>query len=264
MPAKKAPAKSEEKQVSKAAFLKSLNSKKAAAKAAAKTERKGFLSDAEIAAKLGLGDGDRMTTPGKVSKIVFYFAKNDSARPAFRFVYVAVSDDKNINGTTFSKNIIIEEVNTPNFSKTEEEAMEELFQEFQGLGDVTAKWTDPLADAVEAAEQHTKDKTDISLSINCFKRKSKPGQPLGIGVYPNPARATDNSDLEDDEEEYEDADETLVGKWVTWTDDAGSLDFFAEAYDEDSDTYSGKDEEDNEYTEVPASECELAEDQGEE
>lgn len=278
MPAKKQ--QTAEKKVTKAAFLKAMNKDKTAAKAAAKTERKGFLDDGALADKLGLKAGDRLTTAAKVSNIRFYFAKNDTARPAFRFAYVCVSDDKHINGTTVSNNIILEEVDTPKFQKSKEEAYEDLFGEFQGLGEDTKSWDNPLEEAVEAAEYHTKEKTNISVTLNCY---AKAAGGVGIGVTPNPARMTDDSDLEEEEEEeeYEDVEEEeeeapkktrgrakkkkggeLVDKWVTWTDDEGSLDFFAESYDEEEESYTGQDEEGEEYT-APASECELAEEQGE-
>ena len=251
MPKKATSNQAEDKQVSEAAFLKAFDKKKAAAKAAAKVERAAFLDDSAIMEKLGLKANDRQTFHGAVSKITFSFAKNDSNRPMFRFAYVLVSDDKAANGLIVSNNHIVEESKDKESGevwRTEEEALENLFGEFQGLGEDTTSWDDPLKASVAAAKKHTADKTPISITLHHYvSRKGTHG--LGVKVN-GPLGDDDNSDLEDsdDTSSEESSDEfnpdDYLGGFVEFdNDDYGHIRIQVTSYDAENHTFSGTDSE---------------------
>jgi hypothetical protein len=236
-----------ETQVSEAAFLKVLNTKKTAAAAAAKTERKGFLDDSAVLDKLGIASGESKTFHGSVSKIVMDFAKKDKNRPMFRFVYVIASDDKSANGTVVNNNFIIEDgVNKEGVVfRTEAEVLENLFQEFQSLGEDTTKWVkDPCGEAAKAAKLHTKEKTPVSITVKHWDN----GKKSGMNVYANTVPVSDNSDLEDEvnEEEADDSDfdpEDWIGGYVTFTsEEYGNVRMLVSSYDADTETFSGTDD----------------------
>ncbi len=259
----------EEKQVNEAQFLKNLNKHKAAASAAAKVDRPtGILDDAAIMARLGLDQkGMSVTLNGRVSKIQFAYAKEDTTRPYFRFAYSLSEDSPNTGkgkGTIVSNyHELTEASKNGEVWRTVEQAYEHLYGEFQGLGDVTKDWKDPLVDAVKAAKKHTADKTEIQLNISTFERAN--GN-LGVNYrVVNAGAPADNSDLETEESEESEEEgsyEDWIGGWVTWTDDDGSVDFLIESFDTDNSLFCGKDEEDNEY-EAPVDQCEWCDNQRE-
>lgn len=260
----------EDTQVNEATFLKSLNKKRAAAKAAAKSDRPtGMLDDAAIMARLGLEEeNDRITVSARVSKIQMGFAKKDTNRPYFRFAYSLTENSPNSNK---GKGLIVsnyheltEAEKDGEVWRTEEEAFEKMYFEFQGLGEVTKNWEDPIGDALECAKKHTKNKTEIQVSLSVYARKNGD---LGLNI--SVTNVLDNSDIEDStdtEETDEGTDEAVpydewVGGWVTWTDSTGSADFCIESYDEENETFSGTNEDDEEYTDAPVAECEWCKDQ---
>lgn len=247
---KKATSQNEDKKVSEAAFLKAFDAKKAAAKAATKEKRpSGLLDDVGIMKKLGLDVGDRQTFNANVSKIVMSFAKNDPSRPMFRFVYIIVSDDKRANGTIISRNFIIEEGVRKDGTvwKSEEEALNELFFEFQGIGDDTEKWAnDPIKKCVEAAKHHTKENTPVTLTIAHSTAKDDSSKHY-MNVRVNPALADDNSDLDQSDEEESSDDEfnaeDWLGGWVEFdNNEYGHIRMKVEEYDADSHTFTGTDD----------------------
>lgn len=270
----------EEAQVNESQFLKRLNKNKAAAKAAAKAERPtGIMDDSQIMEALGLTEeGDRITLSARVSKIAFNFAKKDTNRPYFQFRYAFTANSPNSDkgkGLIVSNYIELTEgvSNSGEVYRTEEQAYESLFYEFQGIGDDTKGWTDPLKEALASAKKHTAEKTEVTVTVSVYK--SNRTQELGMNIRVNPL-LTDDSDLEDEEPDNEDIESSeeeneeeegsytdWIDGWVAWTDDEGTVEFQVESYDEDSNTFSGKDEADDEYTDVPADECEWAEDQRE-
>lgn len=212
---------SAEKTISKAQFLKALDKKAAVARTAATAERKtGFATDHDTLAKLEIPPGESKTFPAKVSRILFSFAKDDANRPAFRFNYGIVSDNPKYNGTIVGNYMILEEGKDKKgeIFRTEEQAQEQVFGEFQGLGEDTAAWTknprvNPLALAVEAAEQHTKEKTDISVNVRHWV--SRDGKSSGMNVFVKGLLANDNSDLEATEpEETDEATEADPLDWI--------------------------------------------------
>lgn len=256
----------EEKQVNEAQFLKSLNKKSAAAKAAAKAERPtGIMTDAVIMKKLGIEDeGDSITVAARVSKIQFGYAKKDTDRPYFRFAYALSENSPN---TDAGKGMIVstyheltEAEKDGDVWRTEEQAYEQLFFEFQAIGESTKDWKDPNTEALKAAKKHTADKTEIQLTLSVYAKRDGG---VGLNIRPDTVAPSDNSDLEDDNEEESEDEADLndfVGGWVTWTDDEGSVDFKVTAYNEEDDTFSGVDADDDEY-EAPIAECEWCDDQ---
>lgn len=263
-------AKAKEAQVNEATFLKSLNKKKQAAKIAAKSERpSGILDDTAILNRLGLtAENERISVPAKVSKIQPGFAKNDTNRPYFRFAYVLTDNSPNSGK---GKGLIVsnyheltEAEKDGEVFRTEEQAFEKLFYELQGIGEDTKsleKDDEIMAKTLELAKKHTSAKTEVLLSISTYKRGN--GN-LGINITPNPL-VVDNSDLGESSDSSEKSDDfdpnDWIGGWVTWTDDEGSVDFCIESYDEDSHTFSGKDEDDAEYSDAPVDQCEWCDDQ---
>jgi len=198
---------SEDKQVSEAAFLKSLDKQRATAAAAAKTARRtGFPDDHEILEKLEIPVGQSKTFNAAVSAIKFSFAKDDANRPAFRFQYVVVSDNMRYNGVQLSNYYILEaQAPTDKWKgRTLEEAQAELFGEFQGLGEDTSGWAadprvNPLATAVQVAKEHTAAKTPITLTVQHWESKDKQKTGMRVTVK-GPIADADNSDLVTDEE----------------------------------------------------------------
>lgn len=234
----------DDKSVTPAAFLAALNKKKAALVKGAKTERRvGYLDDKSILMKLGVEPGVRKVFPASVSKIVFSFAKDDAARPAFRFSYVINSTDPKANGTVVSNYYILEEGVKQDGTvwQTEEQASEKIAGEFQGLGEDTAGWT--TEDFVTAAQKHTKDKTPISVTISSYVSK-KDNEPK-INVLPNPidddAAPADNSDLDGDD--AFDGNE-WVGLYIEFEHESvdGRVRMLVESYDAENDTFIGVDD----------------------
>jgi hypothetical protein len=213
------------KQVSEAAFLKALAAKKGQLVKSAKKKRPdGMMSDTAILEKLGIGPKESKTYTGKVNTVKFYFAKQDASRPAFRFVYTLISDDKAANGTNVSKNIILEETE----HRTLERNIDDLLFEFQGLGEDTESFKDVMKEVIAAATRHTRDKTPVRITIGHWVGEKTSG--MNVKVYP-----LDDSDLdseeEEDEEESEDEEEQE----------------FEEVEDEESDDEESDDEEDEEF-----------------
>lgn len=233
----------DDKSVTPAAFLAALNKKKAALVKGAKTERRvGYLDDKSILMKLGVEPGVRKVFPASVSKIVFSFAKDDTARPAFRFSYVINSTDPKANGTVVSNYYILEEGVKQDGTvwQTEEQASEKIAGEFQGLGEDTAGWT--VEDFVTAAQKHTKDKTPISVTISSYISK-KDNEPK-INVLPNPidddSAPADNSDL--DQDDFNPLE--WVGAYITFEHETvdGTVRMLIESYDEATECFIGVDE----------------------
>jgi hypothetical protein len=262
-------AKAKEAQVNESAFLKQLNKNKQAAKVAAKSERpSGILDDAAILDRLGMtAEEERISIPAKVSKIQPGFAKGDTNRPFFRFAYV-LTDNSPISGKGKGMMLsnyheLTEGTKDGEVFRTVEEAFEKLFYELQGIGENTKsleKDDEIMSKTLDLAKKHTANKTEVMLSISTYKRGN--GN-LGINITPNPL-SVDNSDLDDksDDSEESDFDATeWIGGWVTWTDDDGSVDFCIESYDEDSHTFTGKDENGDEYSEAPVDQCEWCDNQ---
>jgi len=263
----------EEKQVNPAAFLKALNKKKTAAKAAAKAERPtGIMDDAAIMARLGLeNEGDRVTIAARVSKIQMGFAKQDANRPYFQFFY-SLSDNSALSdkgrGTIVNNYREVAAATNADGEewRTEEQALEQLFFEFQALGENTSEWANPLEDAVACAAKHTAAKTEIQVGFSVYKSKKNGNLGLNISVV---GAESDNSDLDESEDtESEDTEgteegsyEDWIGGWVTYTDDEGDVDFLIESYDSEADTFSGTDEDGGEWSEAPCDSCVWCEDQ---
>jgi D-alanyl-D-alanine carboxypeptidase len=229
----------EEKTVTTAAFLASLNKKKASLVKGAKEERQtGYLEDAAILTKLGVEEGDRKTFPASVSKVVFSFAKDDTARPAFRFHYIVDSSDPRAKGTVVQNYYILEEGKKQDGTvwQTEEQAAAKIAGEFQGLGEDTSGWT--VEDFVTAAQKHTKDKTPISVTISAYRNKK---DEIKMNVTPNPvadSAPADNSDLE----EFD--GNAWVGVYIEFAHESvdGTVRMLIESYDADTDSFIGVDD----------------------
>lgn len=275
----------EEKQVNEVQFLKSLNANQAAAKAASKEKRPdGVISDAEILKRFGLEkEGDTVTVSATVSKIQLGFAKKDTSRPFFRFAY-SVKDSSPLTGLgkgtllstyhelTEGKNKTDGEVYV---YRTVEEAYAQMYYEFQGIGEQTDKWANPVKDAIDAAKKHTKEKTEVSLTLSAYWSDKKKACGLNIRVNP----VLDNSDLEPEDDDLVEPDEETndddttasweewVNGWVTWEDESGpdnAVDVLLTSFDTDSETFCGTDEEGNEYTDIPTAEVTWCENQRDE
>jgi hypothetical protein len=261
-------AKSGEKQVSEAAFLKSINKDLAVAKAAAKKERpKSALDGEQIAKVLGLELGQRYILSGQVATVSFGFAKDDANRKYFRFAYSLtengpsgsgigqivsnyheLTEGKKSDGTVF---------------RTKEKAYENLYYELQGLGEDTEAYTNPDSDALKAAKHHTAAKTAVNLAIS-YTKSAKDGKNY-VNFYPQ--GPIDNSDLNtgtDTDTEGEESEEfdpsAWVGTWITWTDSEGSVDFKVEKFDDEG--FYGSDSE-SEYGPAPFAEVEYIDPQPE-
>lgn len=194
-----------DKQVSQAAFLKALAAKKTQLLQSAKKPRPaGLLSDVEILEKLGIEPNASKTFNGNVNTIKPFFAKDNPARPGYRFAYTIVSDDRKANGVTVSKNIILEETDY----RTLEQASDDLLFELQGLGEDTDKYKSPDKEVQQAIERHTKNKTPIRITIKHWTSNDK----AGMNIRVNPS---DDSDLDseeeapdDDSQEFEEVEES--------------------------------------------------------
>jgi len=268
--------KQEDTQVNEAAFLKALNKSKAAAKAAAKADRPtGLLDDAAILARLGLKEAnDAVTLNCRVSKVQMGFAKKDTARPYFRFAYVLT---ENSPETGKGKGMIVsnyheltEAEKDGEVWRTEEDAYEKMYFEFQGLGETTKDWADPLAEAMAAAKRQTKNKTEIQIRFSAYERNNGT---LGlnisvVNVLNNDDLGDDTEDADDDTDESEDEGNVplseWVGGWVKWEDADGAVEFLVDNYDEDADTFTGTDEDGEEWGPAPTSACEWCDNQRDE
>ena len=261
----------EDTQVNESAFLKSLNKSKAAAKAAAKAERpSGSLDNAAIMARLGLEEeGDRITLNGRVSKVQMGFAKKDTARPYFRFAYSLTENSPNSGkgkGLILSNyHELTEAEKDGEVWRTVEEAYEKMYWEFQALGERTADWADPMAEAIAAAKRQTKDKSEIQIQLSVYSGNK------GLGVNISVVNVLNNDDLgedtESEEEDEEEEGEVSLADWVEclvkWEDATGAVEFRVESYDEDNDTFTGTDDEGTEWGPAPTSECTYIEEEDE-
>lgn len=265
--------KQEDTQVNEAAFLKALNKSKAAAKAAAKADRPtGILDDQAILTRLGLTEPEQsVTINGRVSKVQMGFAKKDTARPYFRFAYVLTENSPLTNkgkGMILSNyHELTEAEKDGEVWRTEEDAYEKMYFEFQALGETTKDWADPLVEAMKAAKEQTKNKVEIQIRASAYE-KSKGGLGLNVSVV----NVLNNDDLGDDTDAADDTDaedegdvplSEWVGGWVKWEDADGAVEFLVDSYDEDADTFTGTDEDGEEWT-GPTSECEWCENQRDE
>jgi len=261
-------AKSGEKQVSEAAFLKSMNKDLAVAKAAAKKERpKGSLDGEQIAKVLGLELGQRYILSAQVATVSFGFAKDDANRKYFRFAYALTENGPSGSGIgqvlSNYHELTEGKKTTGEVWRTVEKAYENLYYELQGLGEDTLEYKEPLADCVKAAKAHTAAKTPINLVIS-YTKSAKDGKNY-VNFYPqgpidNSDLVTDSTATTTDGEESEFNPEEWVGSWVTWTDSEGSVDFKVERHDEDG--FYGSDSE-SEYGPAPFAEVEYIDPQPE-
>lgn len=264
-----APKKSEDKVVSEAAFLKSLDKKKAALSAAAKTKRPdGYQDDKAILDRLGLAIDESGTFNAQVSKITFSFAKGDQNRPMVRFAFVIMSDDRKKNGTVVSWNHILEEGTTKegNVFRTEEEASENLMFDLQGLGEDTESWKESETNKkiMEACKRHTKEKTEVSMYIKHWasytaagKLKNEGGNFRINGPIGDVEEAGEEDEVPEDEDEEteeegeeEEADEEegtfdaneWIGGWVKFKDKKfGDIRMKIDSWDEETECFSGTD-----------------------
>jgi hypothetical protein len=261
----------DEKQVNEVAFLKNLNANRAAAKAAAKEKRPdGIMTDASIMQRFGLTeDGASVTVNGNVSKIQLGNAKQDVKRPYFRFAY-SITDHSPLTG--MGRGTIVSNYHelTEGVSKegevyrTVEDAYAQLFYEFQGLGEDTESWDDPVAEAVKSAKLHTKEKTPVSITLSTYAKRDK-SKGLGLNIRVNPIASNedlDDANVEDEDVESEGTedgedytpDANWVGYWVTWEDETGpdnAATVLLESFDEDSATFTGTGDDGTEYTDIP-------------
>lgn len=249
-------AKSGEKKVSEAAFLKSMNKDLAVAKAAAKKERpKGSLDGEQIAKVLGLELGQRYILSAQVATVGFGFAKDDTNRKYFRFAYSLTENGPSGSGVgqivSNYHELTEGKKSTGEVFRTVEKAYENLYYELQGLGESTDEYTDPLSDCVKAAKNHTAAKTPVNLAISYTKGKDGKNY---VNFYPQ--GPIDNSDLDTGDstdsgtegEEGFNPDE-WVDTWITWTDEDGPVDFQVTHHDESG--FYGKDSDGTEWGPAP-------------
>jgi hypothetical protein len=191
--------KKESVQLSESAAVKALMAKKGQFASAAKKKRPtGIMNDMEILARLGIGPNESKVYSANVNNIKPYYAKDDANRLAFNFAYTINSDDKEANGITLRSNHILEETDY----KTLEQVIEELMFELQGLGEHTDSYKDPIGEAVKAMAKHTKEKTEVRLTVKHYvgKKARKDGTfPEGINLTVNPVLG--NEDLPSDDED---------------------------------------------------------------
>ena len=261
----------EEKQVNEVAFLKNLNAHRQAAKAASKEKRPdGVLTDMAILDRLGLKeDGQMVTIPGTVTKIAIGNAKQDVKRPYFRFAY-SLTDASPFSG--LGRGTVVSNYHELTEGKnregevyrTIEEAWAQLFYEFQGIGEDTESWDDPAAEAVKAAKYHTKEKTQVSLTLSRYGKKDGSS---GLNIRPDSISSgedLENATVEDDGTEHdpevvEDSedytpDANWIGYWVTWEDESGpdnAATVMLDSFDEDAQTFAGTGDDGTEYTDIP-------------
>lgn len=270
MPAKPEAKSSGEKQVSEAAFLKSMNKDLAVAKAAAKKERpKGALDGEQIAKVLGLELGQRYILSAQVATVSFGFAKDDANRKYFRFAYSLTENGPSGSGIgqilSNYHELTEGKKSTGEVWRTVEKAYENLYYELQGLGEDTLEYKEPLADCVKAAKKHTAAKTPINLAIS-YTKSAKDGKNY-VNFYPQ--GPMDNSDLVTDSTstttEGEDQDDfdpaAWVDVWVTWTDDEGPVDFKVTKSDDEG--FYGVDSEGTEWGPAPFEQVEAMDPQPE-
>lgn len=262
-------AKSGEKKVSEAAFLKSMNKDLAVAKAAAKKERpKGSLDGEQIAKVLGLELGQRYILSAQVATVGFGFAKDDANRKYFRFAYSLTENGPSGSGVgqivSNYHELTEGKKSTGEVFRTVEKAYENLYYELQGLGESTDEYTDPLSDCVKAAKHHTAAKTPVNLAISYTKGKDGKNY---VNFYPQ--GPIDNSDLDtgdstdpgtEGEEGSFNPDE-WVDTWITWTDEDGPVDFQVTHHDESG--FYGKDSDGTEWGPAPFDQIEAMDPQPE-
>jgi hypothetical protein len=197
--------KKESVQLSESAVVKALMAKKGQFASAAKKKRPtGMMTDMEILDRLGIGPNESKVFSANVSNIKPYYAKDDANRLAFNFAYTINSDDKQANGVTVRSNHILEATDY----KELDQVIEELMYELQGLGEQTDAYKDPIGDAVKAMTRHTKEKTEVRLTVKHYvgKKARKDGSfPEGINLTVNPVLG--NEDLPTDEEVEDSSDE---------------------------------------------------------
>lgn len=191
--------KQETVQLSESQVVKMLMAKKGQFASAAKKKRpSGIMTDTEILDRLGIGPNESKVFSGNVNNIKQYLAKNEAGRLAFNFAYTINSDDKNANGLTVRNNFILEDTDY----KTYDEVVEELMYELQGLGEDTDAYKDPIVEAIKATYRHSKEKTEVRLTIRHWvAKKINPKTGLasqGMNVIVNPVLG--NEDLPTDEE----------------------------------------------------------------
>ena len=263
-------AKSGEKQVSEAAFLKSMNKDLAVAKAAAKKERpKGSLDGEQIAKVLGLELGQRYILSAQVATVSFGFAKDDANRKYFRFAYSLTENGPSGSGIgqvlSNYHELTEGKKTTGEVWRTKEKAYENLYFELQGLGEDTESYTNPDSDALKAAKAHTAAKTAINLAIS-YTKSAKDGKNY-VNFYPqgpmdNSDLVTDSTDTTTEGEDQDEFDpEAWVGTWITWTDDDGPVDFAVERHDADG--FYGKDSDGTEWGPAPFDQIEAMDPQPE-
>jgi hypothetical protein len=205
------------KQVSEAAFLKALAAKKGDLIRSAKKKRpEGIMTDLEILEKLGIGPRESKTFSGKVNSIKFYFAKQDPSRPAFRFLFTIISDDKAANGVNVSQNIILEESEYRSLERN----TDDLLFAFQGLGEDTESYKDVMKELIAAAVRHTRDKTPIRITISHWVGEKS----QGMNIRTNPMDDSDLSSEEDEEEETTEEEEEQEFEAVEDSEDEDSDD----------------------------------------
>jgi len=200
--------KKESVQLSESAVVKALMAKKGQFASAAKKKRPtGMMSDMEILDRLGIGPNESKVFSANVNNIKPYYAKDDANRLAFNFAYTINSDDKQANGVTVRSNHILEATDY----KELDQVIEELMYELQGLGEHTDAYKDPIGEAVKAMARHTKEKTEVRLTVKHYvgKKARKDGTfPEGINLTVNPVLG--NEDLPMDDEVDNSLDEASI------------------------------------------------------
>lgn len=196
-------AKEETVQLSEAQVIKMLAMRKGQFANAAKKQRPtGIMSDLEILEKLGIGPNETKVFSANVNNIRQYLAKNEAGRLAFNFAYTINSEDTNCNGVTVRNNFIIED----SASRTAEQVVDEIVYELQGLGEHTDGYKDIISEAVKACAKHTKEKTEVRLSIKHYVTKQ---DKHGMNIRANPA--INNDDLPSDAAVEETVDAVTEG-----------------------------------------------------
>jgi hypothetical protein len=259
--------------VTKNEFLKSLDKYQQAAKAATKAERsQGILDDVAILTRLGIDAVDEsVTLPARVSKVAPGFAKKDKAKPYYRFAF---NLSENSPHTEKGKGLIISQIymlypdGGDGWERTEEDAWNRCMFAFRDLGEDTSEWEDkPKEQMWDAAERHTKEKTQIQLKLSCYEKENK-----DLGLRINVVNVLDNDDLQTDDTEDTDTGDsndedqedysTWNGETVDWTDSEGTLRGVVQSYNETDHTWEIKDEEGNLY-DAPVDQCEHVDTSGE-
>jgi hypothetical protein len=192
-------AKEETVQLSEAQVIKMLTMRKGQFASAAKKARPtGIISDEEILEKLGIGPNETKVFSANVNNIRQYLAKNEAGRLAFNFAYTINSDDTSCNGVTVRNNFIIEDSG----NRTAEQVVDEIMYELQGLGEHTDAYKDIIGEAVKACAKHTKEKTEVRLSIKHYVGKTGKH---GMNIRANPVVTNDDLPPDETSEEVEEA-----------------------------------------------------------